>query len=211
MSQETILAAAVEEIYAIIHDQQRLYDYTSEQSWMHPQYNEFIHDLPFEQIEGFVKTEIEILQSFFVDAQIGEVQLEHVGSTAVPGMPGTKNPDILMTLATFPPNKETIRALMISGYHLKQKPNRGPKFKYTSCLWFIKYVNRVPLTGQFIKIHVAEIGSETENKLMGVKSLLLNDESAFESYENGKVAASKWLKINYKKYKTLKAQSLPKV
>ena len=169
MSQEGILAAAVEEIHAIIHDEQRLYDFISEQSWMNPQYNEFLHDLPFEIIKGFVKTEIEILQSFLVDDQIGEVKFEHVGSTSIPGMPGTKNPDILMALSKYPPDKDTIRALMLSGYQLKQKPNRGPKFRYTSCLWFIKYVNRGPLTGQFIKIHIAEIGSETENKLMGVK------------------------------------------
>ena len=204
-------ATTVEEVFAIVHDEQLLYDYTSEQSWMNPQYNEFITDLPFEHIENCVKAEIENLQFFLAQDESIEVKMEHIGSTAVPRMPGTKNPDILMTLKNFPPNKETIKALMISGYQLKEKPNKGPKFRYTSCLWFVKYVACGPLVGQFIKIHIAEMGSETEKKLLGVKYLLLNNETAFEKYKDGKMKASKWLKTNYKKYKFSKAQCLPKV
>ena len=201
--------ADLDEIHAIICDPQKLYNYKSEQNWMKPEFNTFVLDLPTTLLNECVKEEMQKLYVLLSGEAVNGVQIEHIGSTAIPGMPGTKNPDLLMTVDNYPPNKGVIKALLESGFSLKEKPMKGPISKNISCLWFIKYISEEPLSGQFFKIHVCKSGSRTERYLLHVKDLLLNDHHAFETYRRGKIEASKWICSDYKKYKSLKAQYLP--
>ena len=42
---------------------------------------------------------------------------EHVGSTSIKGMPGTKFPDALLLVPEFPPSKGVIQAFLDCGYY----------------------------------------------------------------------------------------------
>ena len=42
---------------------------------------------------------------------------EHIGSTSIKGMPGTKFPDALLVIPEFPPSKGVIQAFLDSGYY----------------------------------------------------------------------------------------------
>ena len=74
----------------------------------------FQMDLPYEEIKAVVNEERDLIFKNFKGTT--KLQFEHVGSTAIKGMPGTLLPDGLLIDETSPPRKETIQALVESGW-----------------------------------------------------------------------------------------------
>lgn len=178
--------------------------------WTNPEYNEFYLELPHEEIKQWVHSETETLISAIKDKLPNiEVNIEHVGSTAIDGMCGTRNPDGLMVLKEFPPNEHVMTALETSGYFRTDRPRKGPKIEESECIWFIKFINQGFLDGQYFKIHVTKENSKTHNDLINVRENLLTDQLCFESYQKAKIEASTWIKTNFVRYKRIKARSLP--
>ena len=51
------------------------------------------------------------------DSERSGLRWEHIGSTSIKGMPGTKFPDALLVIPEFPPSKGVIQAFLDSGYY----------------------------------------------------------------------------------------------
>ena len=60
---------------------------------------------------------------------------EHVGSTSIEGMPGTKMPDALLIVPEFPPSKGVIQAFLDCGYYFSSSSSLDVKDLW----WFLVF------------------------------------------------------------------------
>ena len=51
------------------------------------------------------------------ESERATLRWEHVGSTSIKGMPGTKFPDALLIIPEFPPSRGVIEAFLNTGYY----------------------------------------------------------------------------------------------
>ena len=51
------------------------------------------------------------------ESERSALRWEHVGSTSIKGMPGTKFPDALLVIPEFPPSRGVIQAFLDCGYY----------------------------------------------------------------------------------------------
>ena len=158
----------------------------------------FQMDLPYEEIKAVVNEERDLIFKNFKGTT--KLQFEHVGSTAIKGMPGTLLPDGLLIDETSPPRKETIQALVESGWKFSHW------FADMEDLWFWKTLNTAPLAGVGMVMHVT-IASNTYGRGMVVMRDTCNtDKEAFEDYKQCKIKASSAITesniFHYKKAKS---------
>ena len=69
------------------------------------------------------------------EAEKSSLRWEHVGSTSIKGMPGTKMPDSLLIVPEFPPSMGVIQAFLDSGYYFSSSSSLDVKDLW----WFLVF------------------------------------------------------------------------
>ena len=76
--------------------------------------------LPYKEIKEIVEYERERFLAAVSEPERGQLRWEHVGSTSIEGMPGTKFPDALLIIPEFPPSKPIIQGFLDCGYYFSR-------------------------------------------------------------------------------------------
>ena len=120
-----------DEIYDIITDPKKLKSYKDMSVLGGLDTNQLYLELPYDDIKAYVENTRDDILKLIPDVKQSTFQWEHVGSTLIKGMPGTKHPDAMMLFKSFPPPKECIASLLQNEFYFM---GSGP----FSCddLWF---------------------------------------------------------------------------
>jgi len=155
---------------------------------------DFIMELPHDRIKAFVeKVKQDILNNFDSD-ELRRPRFEHVGSTAIKGMPGTLSPDAMVIEKQFPPSASTIRAILAAGFRFKSVAPHG-KNDY----WFMKPIPADDLGGnRMMSLHLVDEANPAGRVILRVRDECNNDPEAFEEYKAAKLAARGGTFIEYK-------------
>jgi GrpB-like predicted nucleotidyltransferase (UPF0157 family) len=103
--------------------------------------------------------------------------LEHIGSTAVPGLIAKPVVDMMLGLPRYPPPDEVINRLTILGYEDMREANvPGRRFLRLR-------------EGQSFNLHIVERGGEHWTNNLGLRDYLRSDAGARERYAAAKRAA----------------------
>jgi len=159
---------------------------------------EFVMDPPFDKIKASVdKVKQDIFRNF--DSKQSKMpRFEHVGSTAIKGMPGTLAPDALLIEKRFPPSPSTIRALLAAGFRFKSLAPHG-KNDY----WFMKPIPADELGGhRVMTLHLVDEANPTGRVILKLRDVCNKDPEAFEEYKATKLAARGGTFLEYKMRKS---------
>jgi len=177
------------ELVAIMGDSEKLKAYAYNEPVELPEgiSNEgFHHDLPFDGIKGFVEYQKETILSKVSKEEREKLEWEHVGSTSIKGMPGTKMPDALLIIHDFPPSESIVQALLDSGFYFGRASPMDQED-----LWFIKKIEDGFLKWYKMTIHVCLKSNVAGKVLVETRDMCNTEEWAFEDYKNSKIEAAK--------------------
>lgn len=104
------------------------------------------------------------------------VQIHHVGSTSIPGMPGKGIIDILVTVNVLEPEEAYAAPLKQLGYIRRPVPERPESPFFT----------RPPVKPRSHNVHIAKIGSRREASMMAFRDYLRTFPEATRRYEEAK-------------------------
>jgi len=179
-----------EELYALFCNEEKLKAYRYSQPVVCPEgvTNEtFYLDLPYEEIKSIVEEKRDAFLEKLPEDVRSKVVWEHVGSTSIKGMPGTKFPDALLIVPEFPPSKDIIQAFLDNGYYFSQAASHlDPKD-----LWFFFVFTDGILKYHKLTVHVVPPKSRSANILLDTRDMCRNEEWAFEDYKTVKIEAAK--------------------
>lgn len=173
----------------VIKDRAQLKDYAHNEVVDKPEgFNneEFIMDLPYDGIKGFVEYQKETVLSKLSAEERGKVEWQHIGSTSVKGMPGTMMPDALLFIPEFPPSEAVVQALLDSGFYFSRSSPLD-----VEDLWFIKNIKDGFLKYQKMTIHVTMKSNTAGKILIDTRDMCRSESWAFEDYKNTKIEAAK--------------------
>ncbi|MFL5797816.1 MAG: GrpB family protein [Actinomycetota bacterium] len=105
------------------------------------------------------------------------VRIEHVGSTAVPGLPAKPTIDIQVSVASFEPFEAYGEPLRNLGY--EYRPNDEPEHRFFA-LWG-------PDRERLVHVHVCEAGGEWERRHLAFRDALRADPDLRARYEAEKL------------------------
>ena len=139
---------------------------------------------------------------------------EHVGSTSIPGMPGTKMPDALLLIPEFPPSRAVISALLKTGYYFGSLAPLDTKDLWwfrnitdgtTSDICRYKMLQCIICVG-FLKDYKLVVHCVTEDNVGGkilleTRDMCKTEEWAFNDYKEAKMSAYKGADGQFLKYK----------
>jgi len=152
---------------------------------------DFFHlELPYEDIKKYVVDQGESILSKLSEEERTQVQWEHVGSTSIKGMPGTKQPDALLIIPSFPPSLSVIQAFLDNHYYFGH-----PSFLDKQDLWFFKNIKEGPLKGSMMTVHVTMMNNASRI-LLDTRNMCNTEAWAFEDYKNSKIAAAEAKKLH---------------
>lgn len=98
------------------------------------------------------------------------VDIVHVGSTAVPGMPGKGIIDILITVPDVQAQATYAEPLAGLGYIERQVDRPDPFF------------TKPAVKPRIHNVHITQVGSQRARSLVAFRDLLRNDKTAFDEY-----------------------------
>ena len=151
--------------------------------------SETFHDiLPWEECAVYVSEEMTKVMSKIPDESKEGLVWEHVGSTAIPGMPGTLFPDALLNYPSFPPPRDAFSALIHSGFTFIGSGKIHPRD-----VWFKKKISRPGsiLDGQSFKVHFCPTDNGVTRLLLETRDRCRENREDFEDYRDAKIEASK--------------------
>jgi len=158
---------------------------------------EFHTELPYEEIKKIVE---DCRDDFFASVPETErsgLKWEHVGSTSIKGMPGTKMPDALLIIPEFPPSEGVIQAFLDSDYYFSSCSSLDVRD-----LWWFLVFNEGILKDHKLTVHVVTKDNPAANILLDTRDMCRTEEWAFNDYKEAKVAAAKSASFpEYKKEK----------
>jgi len=161
----------------------------------------FYLDLPYEEIKAIVEAKRDEFLAKLPEDLKSKVVWEHVGSTAIKGMPGTKFPDALLVVPEFPPSKEIIQAFLDNGYYFSQAASHlDPQD-----LWFFFVFTDGILQYHKLTVHVVPPNNRSAKILLATRDMCRNEEWAFEDYKSVKIEAAKG--ESFKDYKQSKGKN----
>jgi len=178
-----------DELYDLFSDEERLKNYRYNAPVVTPEgfSNEtFYEDLPYEDIKEIVEKEKERLFEKISEEEKSGLVWEHVGSTSIKGMPGTKFPDALLILPSFPPSKNVIQAFLDSGYYFSSCSHLD-----TRDLWFFFVYTEGILKYHKLTVHVTVEDNKAGKILRATRDMCRSEQWAFDDYKNAKVEAAK--------------------
>ena len=134
--------------------------------------------------------------------------IERIGSSAIPGMPGTAAVDLVIGSTNFPPTKEQIESLVKAGFEDKgYAPHDHKKEDY----WF-SGGEEVPYSNLgCIVLHVESSTNQNLKAYRAFRKYLMEEKEAFDAYAKMKVAQVTGGSDNYYEYKIKKSQLVGKL
>jgi len=204
MATKSAKLETAQELFDLFSDEQKLkaYQYTQPVQDLPSGFsNETVYfDLPYEEIREIVMQKKEELFSKIPDDEKDALVWEHVGSTAIKGMPGTKFPDALLILPAFPPSKNVIQAFLDCGYYFSQSSHLDARD-----LWFFYVFTDGILEYHKLTVHVTLEDNKAGKILRATRDMCNNEQWAFEDYKNAKIEGAKLAEtggfMDYKKTK----------
>lgn len=185
------VADSAEKILELIADKEKLVKYCNMKGKPPSEYFEM--NLPYCLIADLVKKELEAIGQHIKDDV--EWRWEHVGSTSIPGMPGTWYPDALLLVPSFPPPASVLTALLNQGFHLAMVSPLD-----TGDLWFFKDFQEDAPLGHIhtMTIHLVQEDNHAGQLLLACRDRCRTDLWAFNNYKEKKIEASKKDFMSYK-------------
>lgn len=135
-----------------------------------------------------------------------EVAIEHVGSTAVPGMPAKPVVDVAVGTASFPVVLEACDVLLASGRYVhfrfleRWRPERrylvslhdpAVRARWPDTIDSLAEADELPFSARSCQIHVVERSSQTYRDLVALRDVLVRDAAARREYAEVKLALSR--------------------
>jgi len=136
-----------------------------------------------------------------IKKSLPDVQVVHIGSTAVPGVGGKGIIDILIALSNWEKKKEAVRSLQKLGFtHIH--PEKDGRI----------FLSRKATTGYGnTHIHLVEKGNKEYKKLIAFRDYLRKNPDQAEKYSNLKDNAVERAKGNRSKYAKLKERFIQQI
>merc|ERR1712168_958325 len=148
--------------------------------------DEFIMELPYDQYKVYMENLGHEILSQFTEDERKLLRWEHVGSTSIPGMPGTKLPDCLLIYDKYPPTKKIIEVLLNKSFHFW----RVAKHLDENDLWFVRVITEEGfLKGCKMTLHLVDKTCYAAKRLIGMRDLCRSEKWAFEEYKALKLQA----------------------
>ena len=183
---------SVDEIYDIICDEEKIKSYRDlqvVQNVLKLDTQKFHMELPHDDIISWVAQKREEIFSKIPENLHNDFRWEHIGSTSIQGMPGTRHPDAVMLFKNFPPPKEVVGALLGTGFKYM---GYGPM--NIDDLWFILIIqNEGFLFNHVFKIHVTLETCPSALILLDTRDRCRENSADFEDYKEAKILAAKKL------------------
>ena len=142
--------------------------------------------LPYKEIKEIVEYERERFLAAVSEPERGQLRWEHVGSTSIEGMPGTKFPDALLIIPEFPPSKPIIQGFLDCGYYFSRASPLDARD-----LWFFYIFEDGIRKHHKLTVHVVTEDNKGGKILRETRDMCRNEEWAFEDYKAAKIEASK--------------------
>ena len=187
-----------DELHALFSDIERLKNYKYTQPAGNPNVNneEFHLELPFEEIKSIVQAHGDRFMAAVPANEREALKWEHVGSTSIKGMPGTKMPDALLIVPEFPPSKGVIQALLDCGFYFSSSAALDLRD-----LWWMYIFTDGPLDGHKLVLHIVTEDNVAGKILRETRDLCNTEEWAFNDYKEAKMSAYQGANGEFKNYK----------
>jgi len=153
----------------------------------------FHMEVPFDAIKEQVMA---VRKDIFdkLDPNTPAPTFEHVGSTAIRGMPGALSPDILIIEEHFPPSASTVRAVVGAGFQFMSLAPHG-----INDYWFKKPIPEDHIgPKRSVVLHLVDRANPTGRTIIKLRDACNNDPAAFEEYKASKLAARSGSYADYK-------------
>eukprot|EP00092_Neocalanus_flemingeri_P000439 GFUD01000468.1.p1 GENE.GFUD01000468.1~~GFUD01000468.1.p1 ORF type:complete len:218 (+),score=68.30 GFUD01000468.1:243-896(+) len=147
---------------------------------------EFHTDLPFQEIKEIVEDCRDTFLAAVPETERSGLRWEHVGSTSIKGMPGTKMPDALLIVPEFPPSRGVIQAFLDCSYYFSASSSLDIKDLW----WFLVFHEGI-LQDHKLTVHVVTEDNPAANILLDCRNMCRTEEWAFNDYKEAKVEAAK--------------------
>ena len=132
---------------------------------------------------------------------IKNCEIEHIGSTAVPGLGGKGIIDIMIAVRDWKKAKEAISELKKIGFN-----HIHPKEKERI---FLSKSKSLSLNN--VHIHIVKTGSKTYKEILFFRDFLRKNKKEAKNYNNLKIKWLKESKSNREKYKELKTKYIKEI
>lgn len=129
--------------------------------------------------------------------------IEHIGSTAVPGLKAKPTIDILIGISEKVPDDRIIESLRSAGYEYINKPENPPPH-----MMFVKGYTKQGFKGQAFHIHVRYKGDWDE---IYFRDYLRNNRKAAKAYEDLKLILAEKYKNDREAYTSEKTKFIEKI
>jgi len=150
--------------------------------------NEIFHmDLPYQEIKKIVEDCRDTFLASVPEPERSSLRWEHVGSTSIQGMPGTKMPDAVLIVPAFPPSKGVIQAFLDCGYYFSSSSSLDVRDLW----WFLVFTEAGILKDHKLTVHVVTEDNPAGKMLLDTRDMCRSEEWAFNDYKEAKVEASK--------------------
>merc|ERR1711953_1536220 len=174
-----------EELLSLYNDLDRLRKYKYFQPVVTNINNEgFYMDLPYEEIKKIVEDCRDKFLAAVPQLERSGLRWEHIGSTSIKGMPGTKFPDALLIVPEFPPSEGVIQAFLDCGYYF-----HGSSALDVRDLWWMLVFTDGILKDHKLTVHVVTEENAAGKILLETRDMCRNEEWAFQDYKEAKVSA----------------------
>lgn len=147
------------------------------------------------------QTEKQIIASALSSPDI--VSIDHIGSTAIPGIKAKPTVDILLQLSQQADIKKLENVFLSMGYQLNERPDNPPPH-----MTFVKGYSPQGFKGQAYHVHVRYKGDWDEIRF---RDYLRNHDEIAKEYEALKVELAERYRNNREAYTDLKADFVKKV
>jgi len=201
MSTDKKLTSA-SELLDLYNDEERLKKYKYLQPVEGGTNNEgFYMDLPYEEIKSIVEECRDKFLAAVPETERSGLRWEHVGSTSIKGMPGTKFPDALLIIPDFPPSRGVIEAFLDCGYYFHASSHLDVRD-----LWWMLVFTEGILKDHKLTVHVVTEDNAAGKILLDTRDMCRNEDWAFQDYKQAKVSAYEEGKGKFKDYKAGKGK-----
>ncbi|MDP2301817.1 MAG: GrpB family protein [Ignavibacteria bacterium] len=150
---------------------------------------------------NYYQTESQLITNAFMPSEI--ISIDHIGSTAIPGLKAKPTVDILLQISEQIDNQKLINVFQSIGYQLNTRPDKPPPH-----MTFVKGYSPHGFKGQAFHVHIRYKGDWDEIRF---RDYLINHTEIAKEYESLKLKLADKYKNEREKYTDLKTDFIQKV
>ncbi len=147
------------------------------------------------------ETEKQLILDRFDSVEI--VRIDHIGSTAIPGMKAKPTVDILLQVAGQVEISKILSVFKSLNYHLNQHPDNPPPH-----LTFVKGYSEKGFKGQTYHVHIRYNGDWNE---MRFRDYLISHKTSAQEYQNLKLSLAEKFKHDREAYTNCKSDFIERI